>query len=194
MNLALNDPEIHAVLKAHGLDDAETAKATGLISNLETQLLARSKTLSEKLYATTDLSEAIDINRNEYLSFREIARGCFPSRADRVALHVVGDVPDDVSGFLTMATLAYQATLSEPYASKLAKRGYGTSRLQQLSAGLESLNHMAAEKVGTYGSAMSQTAARDEAYEELRAFMREWKSVARGSLRTQPLVLRRLGL
>ncbi len=194
LSIAMNDSDIRSALEAHGLDGTERATALRLTQELRDCFQARAKGLGAKTESFEELSATLQVRRLDYLSFRDIARASFPGRAERQALSVSEEAPDDAARLTSVATASYQAAQDDVFQAKLAKRGYSKERLQGLLADLTQLTRMAAERTDTHVEAQSHTAARDQAYADLKAFVKEWKGIARGALRTNPTALKKLGL
>ncbi len=192
--IAMNDGEIRSALEAHGLDEAERATAIRLTQALRECFQARAKGMGAKTEVYADLTTTAEARRLEYCSFRDIARASYPGRAERQALSVTEKVPEEHSRLISVATASYQAAQDDLFLAKLAKRGYSKERLQGMLADLAALTRMAAERTDTHVEAQNHTVARDQAYAELKAFMKEWKGIARGALRTNPGALKKLGL
>ncbi len=145
----------------------------------------------------TKISEA----RDDFDGFRLVARAVFPALNDRVNLRVMGDVPDDLQRFINLAHTAYTTAGEGIYAEKLSKRGYPGDRLKTLNEFLDALAwldaaHEAATESADSGEAVvpSGKVERDAAYNELKAFMKEIKGVARAAFRKDPETLAKLGL
>ena len=157
----------------------------------------------DRTAADNQLKTKISEARDEFDGFRLVARAVFPSLSDRMNLRVMGDVPEDLQRFINMAHTAYTTAAEGPYADKLAKRGYPADRLRTLNEFLDALAwldaaHEAAEESAESGEPAPTPAEgkeeRDAAYNELKAFMKEIKGVARAAFRKDPDTLAMLGL
>jgi hypothetical protein len=191
---ASTDAEIRPLLEACGYDAADFATAQALIDSLLAAYQGRAAGMGKQATATEKQSDAIAISRDDYARFREIARASFPTQADRLALSLTGDVPEDTGRFITLARASYTAAGKAPHAAKLTKRGYPAATLGTLIAALDSFTETASEQDEAQGSAIGDTAKRDAAYDTLREFMKELKGVAKGALRGNPSLLAKLGL
>lgn len=194
LSIATTEPDIRAALEAHGMDEADRGAALRLIAKLRDCFQARAKGMGAMTECHLDLSSGLQARRLEYQSFRDIARACFPQSFDRQALSVTDDIPDDPARLISVATASYRAAMDAAFQAKLSKRSYTPQRLETLLTSLAQLTVLAADKTDAKVSAQVHTAARDKAYQELRAFMKEWKGIARGALRTNPSALKKLGL
>ncbi len=191
---ASTDAEIRPLLEARGYDAAEFAIGQALIASLLDAFLGRAAGMGKQATATGKQLDALASARDDYARFREIARASFPAQADRLALSLTGDVPEDTGRFITLAHTSYTAAGKAPHAAKLTKRGYPATTLGPLIAALDALTDTASEQDEAQGAAIGNTAERDAAYDSLRGFMKELKGVAKGALRGQPSLLAKLGL
>ena len=194
LNVAAEDSEVRPILEAHGYDAAEFATGTTLAATASAAFQGRASGMGQQKLSGNALSAAIRIAREDYAAFREISRAAFPAEADRLALTLKGDVPDDTGRFITAADTSYAAASGEPYAAKLTKRGYPVTRLATLRENLDDLTGTGGEQDAALGDAIEDTAERDAAYHALKAFMKELKGTARGALRGKPGLLAKLEL
>lgn len=195
LKTASTDPEIQSALAAnHGYDAAEFAHGFTLLANAKGAYSARQEGIGEKTDASEELRDATAAAREDYATFREIARACFPNRDDRVALGLTGSVPEDFQRFVTTAHTSYTNASKAPYSTKLSKRGYPVVKLTDHLGALDTLTGTGADKEEATGGAQEDTAARDSAYMELKEFMKELQGVCRGAFRKQAGVLGKLKL
>lgn len=192
--VASGDAEIRPILEAHGYDAAEFAEGTRLAAAASDAFADRATGMGRQKLSGAALAEAIKTARHDYAAFREIARAAFPADAARTGLSLRGDVPDDTGRFITLADTSYTAAGQDPYKTKLTKRGYPTTRLTTLLAQLDDLTSTGGEQDEALGDAIEDTTARDEAYNALKAYMKELKGTARGALRGKNGLLAKLGL
>lgn len=194
LQTASTDPEIRPVLETHGYDDAEFALGFALAKTALDAFGTRQTGAGAQDQASGDLQTAIAAAREDYAAFREIARGVFPRQEDRVTLALTGTVPHDFQKFVTLAHTSYANAGHAPHAARLAKRGYPAARLSTLLASLEALVTTGSGQDEAQGDAIGSTAARDQAYEKLKEYMKELKAVARGALRGKAGAMNKLKL
>ncbi|MBC8126209.1 MAG: hypothetical protein H8M99_03540 [Gloeobacteraceae cyanobacterium ES-bin-144] len=194
LNVAATDAEIRPILEAHGYGDEEFTLGNALAKTASDAFEGRASGMGHQKLTGTALIAAIKTAREDYAAFREIARASFPDEAERLALALTGGVPHDTSRFITIAETSYNAATKEPYAAKITKRGYSAERLASLLQGLNDLTGTSGNQDTALGAAIDDTAARDEAYENLKSFMKELKGTARGALRGNPGLLAKLEL
>ncbi len=191
---ASTDAEIRPLLEARGYDAAEFAAGQALVDSLLDAFQGRAAGMGRQATATKKQGNALLAARDEYARFREIARASFPTQADRLALSLTGDVPEDSGRFITLARASYAAAAAAaPHAAKLSKRGYPAAALIPLIAALDAFTDTASDQDEAQGGAIGETAKRDSAYDALREFMKELKGVAKGALRGKPSLLAKLG-
>lgn len=194
LSVASTDAEIRPILEAHGYDDSEFATGNALAAAADAAFEGRAGGMGDQKLAGEALRTAIRTAREDFAAFRSIARATFPGEADRISLSLKGEVPDDISRFITQAKASYTAAAKDPYAVKIAKRGYPAARLTTLSQNLDSLTATGGAQDEAEGDAIGDTAARDAAYAALKAFIKELKGTARGALRGKPALLAKLEL
>ena len=195
--------DICEVLNRYGFDDEELSIGMALQGAAMKAFAANHAGSPPDRSAAGDLKPKVSEARDEFDEFRLVARAVFPAMEDRANLRVMGDVPDDLQRFINMAHTAYTTAAQEPYAEKLAKRGYASDRLTSLHefldalAWLDAAHEAAAEETPAAdpsADAASGKEERDAAYNELKAFMKEIKGVARAAFRKDPDTLAKLGL
>lgn len=191
------------VLNRYGFDDEELSIGMALQGAAMKAFAANHAGSPPDHSAASDLKPKISEARDEFDEFRLVARAVFPAMADRAELRVMGDVPDDLQRFINMAHTAYTTAAQEPYAGKLAKRGYVSERLKSLHEFLDALAWLdTAHEAAAEGTDAAKADAgagsgkeeRDAAYNELKVFMKEIKGVARAAFRKDPETLAKLGL
>ncbi len=191
------------VLNRYGFDDEELSIGMALQSAAMKACSANHAGSPPDRSTAADLQPKVSEARDAFEEFRLVARAVFPAMNDRANLRVMGDVPEDLQRFINMAHTAYTTAAQEPYAPKLAKRGYAPARLRSLHefldalAWLDAAHEAAAEAPGAGEAGAGTTSPKDErdaAYNELKAFMKEIKGVARAAFRKDPDTLAKLGL
>ena len=189
-----DEAEIHAIAATHGYNDAEIAVGRGYVTALGGGLQGRQTGMGQQNQKQDDVVQSEKSNRESYAAFREIARASFPLQPDRVALGLTGDVPEDMDRFITAAKLSYNAAKVAPYTAKMTLRNYAPARLTNLLAALDQLTGDDSGSNTADGDAEKSTEARDLAYDQLRAWMKECRGVMRGALRGQHGLLAKLKL
>ncbi len=192
--------DICEVLYRYGFDD-ETLSVGMALQGAAMQAYSANHAGSPPDRSAEELKAKVATARDDFEEFRLVARAVFPPLSDRASLRVMGDVPDDLQRFINMAHTAYTTAAQEPYAEKLSKRGYPADRLKSLHEFLDALAwldaaHEAATEATDAGEAGAPSGKeeRDAAYNELKAFMKEIKGVARAAFRKDPDALAKLGL
>jgi len=185
LTTASTDTEIQPILAEHGYDAAEFAIGTGLVATASGGVAKPQEKLGGRKGAVDELHLSANGARDAYAAFREIARAALPDQADRVALGLTGDVPEDFQRFVTAAHTSYTNAGKPAYTVK-TKRNYAPARLTTLLANLESFTDDKSKKDEAAGEALDSTGERNDAYVALRAYMKELKGVARGALRGNP--------
>jgi hypothetical protein len=175
-------------------DAAEFAIGYARIEAASDAFGGRATGMGRKESGTAGRSAAYQKLREDYASFRSIARATFPQQGDRVALSLTGDLPEDTGKFVTLATASYTQGKKPPYSEKLTKRGYPAAALDTHLTALRAFTNLAADHEEEKGNAIEDTSLRDSTYDALRAYMKELKGVAKGALRGKHDLLAKLGL
>jgi hypothetical protein len=183
LTTASTDSEIQPILAEHGYDAAEFAQGMALVEAASGGVAKRQEKLGGKKDAVDELHLSAQGARDAYTAFREIARAAFPTQADRIALGLTGDVPEDFQRFVTAAHTSYTNAGKPAYTAKMSKRNYAPARLTTLLENLDGFTEDKSKKDEAAGEAIDSTGERNTAYVALRAYMKELKGVARGALR-----------
>lgn len=191
---ASTDPEIQPIMAEHGYDAAEFAAGMALVEAASGGVAKRQEKLGGQRGAVGDLNLSAEGARDAYAAFREIARAAFPDQADRIALGLTGDVPEDFQRFVTAAHTSYTNASKPAYTDKMTKRNYASARLTTLLENLDGFTQDRSKKDEAAGQAIDSTEERNTAYVALRAYMKELKGVARGALRGKPGLRAKLDL
>jgi hypothetical protein len=197
LQVARVNPDLSERLADYGFDDEELSRGMALQDAAWKAFCGRyGECPPERSGDIAELTSRVLAAREEFGDFRLVARAAFQNLSDRVTLRVIGDPPEDLQRFINAAFAGYETAGQEPYASKLAKRGFPPAKLQTLCAALDVLATLeAANEIADSSSDDDpDTAERDSAYVELKEFMKELKGVARAAFRKNPEALEKLGL
>ena len=180
-----------------GFDDEELAIGMALQEKALHAFQARHDDLSpEGALGLAELTELMNKVRDDFAEYRGVVRAAIPELSARINLRVTGDTPDDLKRFLNHAHTGYMAAGEEPYTAKLSKRGYPPERLASMINDLDTLATL--DVAHELATADAEEEAGDspvnEAYVELKEFMKEFKGVLRTVYRKQPEALKELGL
>lgn len=194
LTTAKTDAEIAPLLSARGYDAAGIAPGLALQDTLDKAFQGRQTGSGGQLSATAAQTTAARNARSDYADFRGIARGCFTDNGARTALGATGDIPEDFQKFVTAAKASYVAGKKAEYTAKLTLRGYAPATLDGLVTALGTLTTTGDDQNVAAGQAQGSTAARDKAYDDLRAWMKEFKATARVALKKRHDLQTKLGL
>ena len=201
LNAALANPEIAQKLLGHGYPAPAIQEGIGLqaaaLKAFNDQLPGIGGSLSQTALRQAAIADA----REDYTEFRGIARAAFTAQGDRVSLGLTGDVPDDFANFVTAAETSYAAGKQAPHTEKLTLRGYSAARLDTLTTALEKLTEpdLGADEPAPVPAPEPEDDLSDyqvvqTTYQALKDWMKEFKGIARVTLRKRPDLLRELGL
>jgi hypothetical protein len=197
LNTVRLSSSIAETLADYGFDDEELAIGMALQEKAANAYHARHDSLpASSAVGLTALTERMTKARDDFADFRGVARAAFTDLSARTELRVTGDTPDDLQRFMTQAHQAYTAASREPFTAKLCKRGYPPARLSALLDDLDTLATLdvAHEIASSDAEQESGSSECDEAYNELKEYMKEIKGVIRTIFRKEPDILKELGL
>jgi len=145
----------------------------------------------EKSFKLHDINETTA--RQHYADYRVGIRDVIPSDA-RTRLGLNNDIPDDLQKFVTTATASYTTAQTDASATILAENGYPAATLTAEIAllGRTTQSHVDFEK--DKGDAKDATKNRDDAFDKLNTWMKQFRKQARIALRDEPVMLTKLKL
>lgn len=191
---AKTDAELRPFLDAKGYDGAELDKGAAFHAAAQAAFNERQKASGKQKEATAQAAAAEEAARRTYADFRDTSRAVFLAKADQAKLGLNGKVPSDLQKFITAARASYNAAKDEPYASKLAKRGFKASDNTNAEAGLQTLSTAGGEQTKAIAEAQQATKNRDAAFAALVDWVGEFKRIAKVALRGNPSLARKLNL
>ncbi|MEO7934144.1 MAG: hypothetical protein ABIT76_13405 [Chthoniobacterales bacterium] len=202
LNTALQNPEIAAKLIDPGYTAAAIQEGIVLQAAAREAFNKQLPGIGADRSHTSLRKQAIADAREDYTDFRGIARAAFPGQGDRVALGVTGDMPDDFGKFVAAAGASYAAGKKAPHTAKLTLRGYTPARLDTLIVALGKLTEPdlgeeepdPAPEPDEPEDDLSDLQAVTTTYNALKEWMKEFKGIARVTLRKRPDLLREMGL
>ncbi len=177
------EAEIKPAMEEHGYNAAALATGNNLLGVAAEAFGVRLTGIAGQTGKQSELKTADEQAREDYATFREIARASFPEQADRIALGLTGNVPHDLQKFMTLAHTSYVNAAKAPWATKMTERNYAPARLTTLNDAITALSGTDSEKAIAAGEAVDDTDARDLAYNNLKEYMKEIMGVARGVFR-----------
>ncbi len=190
-----DDGEVSAVLAERGYDGAAADEAIATLHEPAQAAYEARAAAMAKADGTQDLLDAAAVTeRKDFADYRETARAVFPASDAKVALGLNGRTPPDLQKFLTAAKASYAAGKKAPYAEKLARRGYTAARIDAELAGIKLVGDLSSAAASAAGAAKKATADRDVAFKALKAWMGEFRRIAKRALRERGDLLTKLGL
>ncbi len=113
----------------------------------------------------------------------------------KTALDLSGERKRSKSGYMAQAQQFYDGALnSDIYLAALDTKGIEKKELEAAKASLKGLKQLADAQKKETGEAQAATAARDAAYDELDAWVRDFKATAAIELEDMPGLMAKLGL
>lgn len=100
----VDDGDLRSALLPKGYDTQEISIGQSLQIAAQTTFNERQRAMGEQDAAQIALTDLVTAARNNYTDFRRVARVRFKAPSDRVKLGQVGNMPDDLQEFVTLAT------------------------------------------------------------------------------------------
>ena len=195
MEAARDDADIQTFIGGIGYSPADIATAiTDLQEPAQAAYNARQTAMGVAKRATENLGNMEKEERKDFSDYREIARAVYPASADQVALGLKGATPQDLQKFLTAAKSSYSAGKTAAFSAKLTKRGYSPAAIDAQLTGIKSVSDLSKNQLLALGAAQKATKTRDAAFDLLKAWVSEFRKIAKRVLRTRPDLLGNLAL
>ena len=193
---ALADAEIKPALAAYGYTEETLTVGKNLYEKATLLQNTRKKEYGEQIAATAELNESREKAKQQYMKTLKIARVALKESAKAgEAIMLYGVRKRSLSGWFEQARAFYANLLSDPeFITRLSAYGYTREKLEREFALLDQViaKHLA-QKQET-GEAQEATAVRDEALEDLAAWISDFRAVAKVALAENPQQLEKLGM
>lgn len=170
------------------------AKATE-VDNLATLNEKQKKEYGESEEATDDYTKAVKLLHPEYIDHLALGRIVFKNNvAAQTGLGLQGSRKRDEAGYCRQALLFYNGVLgSTDYKAAMKTKGVDEPELQEMQAGFNDLEKLAAAKAKEGGEAQQATKQRNVLYDQLEEWFSDFKKVAIIALRKNPQMREQLG-
>lgn len=172
-----------------GYDEARFQAGLDLRKILSQKFSARAEAIGIKRQAAAELMTREEKARSDYAAFRLIARTLFKSDSARSTLSIQGRVLKDRQKFIAEARTAYVNAALEPFLSELADYGYPSETISKLVTGLDEIITADKAQNAIINTAITATAERDTAANELREWIRRLRNVVKVVLKDHPKLL-----
>lgn len=185
----LNDP-----LASRGYDEEKLTEGKSFCTAAQETFTARQAAIAMQKEKKTELEKKIKKAKQTYTDFRETVRAVLPGLPDRGALGLNGKVPSDVQKLVTTARASYFTALEASFTTALGPYGWNTAAIKRAIAELDALSAAESAQKAAIGAAQQARAARDEAFDKLDAWMKQFRRIAKIALRDQPGLKRMIGV
>lgn len=195
METARDDADIQALLSPKGYAVADLDDALeNLQAPAQAAYNARQTALGVAKRSTENLTKMDAEERKDFADYRETARAVFTNKTDWTSLGLNGVAPKDLQKFLTAAQASYAAGKTAAYTAGLTKRGYSPAAIEAQLAGIKSVSDLSKTQAIAVGAAQKATDTRDKAAKALKAWVSEFRKIAKRALRQNPDLLAKLEL
>ena len=181
-------PALKDALTKLGYDEAEIGTGTALQAGALAKYTLRQTELaiaSQNMEARDTIAKAAE---DEFSSYRQTVQALYKG-PERATLGASGQIPDDIEVFATTARTAYTAAQKEPYASKLATRGFSPARSAAAFIALTAYSNADAAGKASQKTAVAATTARNTAVKAVNDWVAELRKVAKANLKKTPELL-----
>jgi hypothetical protein len=194
LTTAQSDPEVSKLLASRGYDATKLAEGLAVQRAAQTAFSARQQAIGAQKQATAQLGSAQAAAQQVLTDFRETARSILKDDAARAALSLGTKVPTDLQKFITMARASFEAAVQNPaYLAELAKYGFPQANLQSAVALMDALASAGSAQEQAKAGAVRATQERDAACKELKAWMTQFRVIAKVATRSRPDMLKKIG-
>lgn len=186
----LQSANILTLLSGRGYDEVRLQAGMDLRAAAQAGFEGRAAAIAAKRKASSELNAQDHIVRMLFEDFRMIGRAIFTDDSSRSALSMKDYVSSDRQTFITRARAACISALGEPYLSALTEFGYDEAFINGIKAGVDELEALDAVQNGAIQAAVEATVNRNEAYENLYAWVKQFRTIAHTTLRHDPELLK----
>ncbi|WPP50820.1 hypothetical protein [Catalinimonas niigatensis] len=189
---AAEHPEIQKKLNQHGFNQKRLLDGMALLDTSKALHSEKSKKYGEKM----ELAKQIKANRLLALQTFEdhvtIVRFVFRKMPDALARFNVERIDKGIQSWTMQASYFYQeAKLHE---EMLAQHGLSGAEMDQAMAMIEAVSTVRSQRMLRKGEAEEATRNRDQSVKALKAWMKDFRAIARVALSESPQMLEALGI
>ena len=189
------DPQIMEILAGKGYDEASFTAGRTLLDAASSAFASRAAAIAAQRYASSRLAGIETAAEKAFTDFRLIARAVFKDEPEaHSALNLKDELPGNRSRFIAKALTSIENARLEPYAERLAQFGYDEDGLAQVEQAVAALETADAGQNQLISDAMTATAERDAAWEQLSGWVSQFRAVAKVALRDKPDLVRILNV
>lgn len=193
---ASTDVVIKEALAAYGYTDESLSAGKRLYEKVTALQNTQKREYGEQIAATSDLNDFRETAKQQYMKTLKIARVALKkcAKADKATM-LFGIRKRSLYGWFEQAHAFYANLLGDAdFISLLSAYGYTQEKLEQEFAFINKViaKHLIQKK--ETGEAQEATAIRDQALNDLAAWISDFKAVARVALADNPQQLEKLGI
>lgn len=171
-----------------GFDEKEITRGAGLQGDAQDKFTRRQTALSIAGQDKAERDRLATVVEEEFSSYRQTVQALYKG-VDRTTLGASGQIPADIEVFATTARTAYAAAQQEPFAGKLATRGFKPARAAAALAMLTEFTTANTKSKASQKAAEAATRERNAAVKAMNAWVAELRKVAKANLKKKPALL-----
>jgi hypothetical protein len=204
------DPELAAAMAKYGYDEARWDEGETLLNDTKAKIQGNAQAYAIKLGMTDKVNTTCDHVWEQTDDLAQLGVALFPDKPeqlDAMGLHKKRKGENGFSqvvrpqrkkrfaAYVNWARNLYEASLTnETIAQVLADFGYSAERLTQEAAEVEALAQLEQEQELAKARATQSTADRDEAVEEMKAWLFQTERIAKVAMRKKRRLLKSTGM
>jgi hypothetical protein len=189
-------PAIFERVALRGYNAVEMAEGQRLHRAAVDAVDAQAAAAGAALLATDQAQSAEKEARDAYQRLAQTVRAIFPAQSSqRKALEIVGRTPQNIAGFIAVATTLFNNAINLPEITiVLSRYGYSVETLQQERELLITFQRAVQAQAGAQSAAKQATRAQTVALTALQRWVAQYTKIAKIALKTQPELLKALGI
>jgi hypothetical protein len=190
-----DDSQLAAMMAARGYDAAKLSEGVALQEAAQTAFSARQQAIGAQKGASDKRYETENRARETYREFRATARTIFKDDATLSALGLAAKIPFDTQKFAAAAAAGYRTALGTPDSlAELGKYGFGKPMIESGLAAIEEMIAADNAHEAAKAEAVRATKHRDATSAALKAWMSQFRGMAKIATRSRPDLAKKLGI
>lgn len=188
------DPELPSLLQPRLKVSQELAEGKRLTQNLQQAYTQRQQCMGREDDALTEVKRLHAQVKTDFADFREVSRSRIATAGGRTTLGLDSLVAQERGKLVIQVRSTYTAAKDPACQGILSSCGYGPQTLEGLLSDVAELETALVRSQQAQGAAERATTERNQAHQDLTAWLLNTKRIVRRSLRERPDLLHKLGM
>ncbi|MDR0605113.1 MAG: hypothetical protein LBG80_12495 [Bacteroidales bacterium] len=191
-----NNPEIQEKLSMFGYTPDRIAEGKVLYENVTHLMTIQVEEYSNQYIATDEFTKFWKRVYGNYMITLKVLRVAFNGQIEMLQrFNATGKRNKSLSGWLRDAIILYSNLLNNTEAlNVMSKYGYTSEKLEKEFQEVTEVEQLHSKKLSEKGAAQQSTIERDEAFDTLYKWYRNFRAIARIALHDKPQLLETLGI